>query len=184
MGTRRAPGRDAQRSPGFGVEAVQTRMLGVIANSDGRAESVSMAMNVLRGGGAEFVVHCGDIGGRHVLDALGSVASGFVWGDRDADRMGLMRYGHSVGVECLGIMGDFEFEGKQVVVVHGDDRKLLRRLLDEQQHDYLLCGHELSLEDYTVGRTRVLNPGPLYGAAGSSALLFDPPSGKIKLLPI
>lgn len=160
-------------------------MLGAIANSDGRAESVTTAMNVLRGGGAEFVVHCGDIGGRHVLDALGgAVASGFVWGDRDADRMGLMRYGHSVGVECLGIMGDFEFGGKRVVVVHGDDRKLLRRLLDEQQHDYLLCGHELSLEDYTVGRTRVLNPGPLYGAAGSSALLFDPPSGKIKLLPL
>jgi predicted phosphodiesterase len=159
-------------------------MLGVIANSDGRAESVSAAMNLFRGGGAEFVVHCGDIGGRHVLDALGAVPSGFVWGDRDADRMGLMRYGHSVGVECLGIMGDFDFAGKRVVVVHGEDRKLLRRLLDEQQHDYLLCGHDLQVEDYTVGKTRVLNPGPLYGAAGASALLLDPPTGKIKLVPL
>jgi predicted phosphodiesterase len=157
-------------------------MLGVIANSDGRAETVSAAVNFFRSGGAEFVVHCGDIGGRHVLDALGAVASGFVWGDRDADRMGLMRYGHSVGVECLGIMGDFDFAGKKVVVMHGDDRKLLRRLLDEQQHDYVLCGHDLSIEDYTVGKTRVLNPGPLHGGSAASALLLDPESGKIKLL--
>ena len=159
-------------------------MLGVLSNSDGRAESVSAAVNIFKSSGATFIVHCGDVGGRHVLDALGAYASAFVWGDRDKDRMGLMRYGHSVGVECLGIMGDFDFAGKQIVVVHGDDRKLMRRLLDEQQHDYLLCGHELSLEDYTVGRTRVLNPGPLYGAAGASVLLFDPPSGKIKLVPI
>ena len=34
----------------------------------------------------------------HVLDALGSVPSGFVWGDRDADRMGLMRFGSRMDV--------------------------------------------------------------------------------------
>ena len=159
-------------------------MLGVISNSYGRADTCSAAVNVFRAGGAAFVVHCGDIGGRHVLDAMGSLPSGFVWGDRDADRMGLMRYGHSVGVECLGIMGDFEFSGKRVVVVHGEDRKLLRRLLDEQQHDFLLCGHDLSVEDYTVGKTRVLNPGPLHGGTGASALLLEPETGKINLLPL
>jgi putative phosphoesterase len=157
-------------------------MLGVISNSDGRAEIVSAAINLFRASGVEFVVHCGDVGGRHVLDALGAVPSGFVWGERDADRMGLMRYGHSVGVECLGLIGDFDFAGKHVVVVHGDDRKLMRRLLDEQQHDYLLCGHEASIEDYTVGKTRVLNPGPLYGGASPSALMLDPESGKMKLV--
>jgi predicted phosphodiesterase len=159
-------------------------MLGVISNSGGRAETVSAAVNVFRGGGAEYVVHLGDIGGRHVLDAMGAIASGFVWGDKDADRMGLMRYGHSVGVECLGLIGDFEYGGKRIVCVHGDDRKILRKLLDEQQHDYLLVGHEMSVEDYTVGKTRVLNPGPLHGGSTPSALLLDPATGKIRLLPL
>ena len=70
--------------------------------------------------------------------------------------------------------------------MHGDDRKLLRRMLDEQQHDIVLVGHEMSVEDYTIGKTRVLNPGPLHGArAGAgSAMLLDPASGKIKLVPL
>jgi predicted phosphodiesterase len=159
-------------------------MLGVIANSGGRAETVSAAINLFRGGGVGFVVHLGDIGGRHVLDALGGIASAFVWGDKDSDRMGLLRYGHSVGVDCLGLIGDFEYEGKKLVAVHGEDRKILRKLLDEQQHDFLLVGHELNIEDYTVGKTRVLNPGPLHGGAGATALLFDPASGKTKIVPL
>ena len=156
----------------------------MISNSGGRAETVTAAVNVFRASGADYVVHLGDIGGRHVLDALGALASGFVWGEKDADRMGLMRYGHSVGVECLGLIADFEYGGKRIVCVHGDDRKILRKLLDEQQHDFLLVGHELNVEDYTVGRTRVLNPGPLHGGASPSALLLDPETGKIKILPL
>ncbi|HYO11398.1 MAG TPA: metallophosphoesterase family protein [Tepidisphaeraceae bacterium] len=159
-------------------------MLGVLSNSDGRAESVTAAVNIFKTGGATFIVHCGDVGGRHVLDALGTYPSAFVWGDRDRDRMGLMRYGHSVGVDCLGLIGDLEFEDKKIAVVHGDDRKLVRKLLDEQQHDYLLCGHELGVEDYTVGKTRVINPGPLHGAQARSAMLLDPSSGKFKLVAI
>ena len=160
-------------------------MLGVIANSGGRAETVSTAVHLFRGGGAGYVVHLGDIGGRHVLDALGgTVDSGFVWGDKDADRMGLLRYGHSVGVECLWLIGDFEYEGKRIAVMHGEDRKILRKFLDEQHHDFLLVGHELAIEDYTVGRTRVLNPGPLHGGNSPSALLLDPASGKIRILPL
>ena len=166
------------------MEESATGMLGVIANSGGRAETVSAAVNVFRWGGVSYVVHLGDIGGRYVLDALSGIASGFVWGDKDSDRMGLMRYGHSIGVECLGLIGDFEYDGKRVVVVHGEDRKILRKLLDEQQHDFLLVGHELSTEDYTVGKTRVLNPGPLHGGSASSVLLFDPGSGKTSIVPL
>jgi predicted phosphodiesterase len=106
-------------------------MLGAISNSIGRAESVAAAVQMLRSGGATYVIHLGDIGGRHVLDALGGplgVACGFVWGDRDRDRMGLMRYGNSVGVECLGLISDFEYEGQRVVAIHGEDRKAPRRL--------------------------------------------------------
>jgi putative phosphoesterase len=160
-------------------------MLGVISNSDGRAESVASAVNIFKSAGAEYVIHLGDVGGRHVLDALGeNVHAAFVWGDRDRDRMGLLRYAHSIGVECMGLMGDLDIDGKKIAVLHGDDRKLMRKLLDEQQHDYLLCGHEATVEDYKVGKTRILNPGSLRGAQSGSALLLNPGDGKIQLVPI
>jgi hypothetical protein len=40
------------------------------------------------------------------------------------------------------------------------------------------------MEDYKVGKTRVLNPGPLRGNQAGSALLLSPGNGKIKIVPI
>ena len=55
-------------------------------------------------------------------------------------------------------------------------------MLDEQQHDIVLVGHDMNVEDYTIGKTRVLNPGPLFGAQAPSALLLDPATGEIRLV--
>src|SRR5438874_8376977 len=157
-------------------------MLGVVSNSCGRADAVASAVEVFRASGAGMVVHCGDVGGRHVLDQLARLGGLFVWGDRDNDRMGLLRYGHSHGVNCFGLIGDFQWQEKRIVVAHGDDKKVLRRLRDEQQYDYLLCGHELAAEDRTVGRTRVINPGPIFGTSTPSAVVLDPMTGKLRVL--
>ena len=157
-------------------------MLGVVSNSSGRADAVAAAIDVFAASGCGLVVHCGDVGGRHVLDQLARLGGVFVWGDRDHDRMGLLRYGHSIGVDCFGVMGQFEWEDKKICVVHGDDKKVIRQILDEQQYDYLLLGHELATDDRTVGKTRVLNPGAIFGAAHPSAVVLDPPTGKIRVL--
>jgi putative phosphoesterase len=157
-------------------------MLGVVANSDGRAEIMSSAMEIFVAAGVDLVVHCGDVGGRHVLDAMAPIGSLFVWGDRDPDRMGLLRFAQSVGIGCFGLMGDFSYDDKKLVVVHGNDKKVLKKLIDEQQYDYILIGHEMVTEDRTVGKTRIINPGPLHGGPARSAILLDPITGKLKLL--
>jgi predicted phosphodiesterase len=157
-------------------------MIGVVSNSAGRADSLATVVDIFHASGVQTVVHCGDVGGRHVLDVLKGFDALFVWGDRDNDRMGLMRYGRNLGLSCLGMLGDFDFDEKRICVTHGDDVKLMRQLCEEQQYDYILCGHGLSPEDRIVGRTRILNPGPLYGGAAKSALLLDPLSGNLKLL--
>jgi predicted phosphodiesterase len=157
-------------------------MLGVLSNSAGRSEVVAAAVNLFVSEGATMVMHCGDVGGRHVLDPLAALDGGFVWGDRDTDRMGLMRYGHGIGVRCFGIVADFEMQGKRIVAVHGDDKKVVKKLLDEQQYDYLLLGHEMALEDRMVGKTRVLNPGPLHGGTTPSAILLEVESGVIRIV--
>jgi uncharacterized protein len=157
-------------------------MLGVVANSDGRAEKLQAAVNLFQAQGADLIVHCGDVGGRHVLDALGSTAAGFVWGDRDHDRTGLLRYAHGLGITCWGMLGELDYAEKKLVILHGDNRPILRRLISEQQYDYILCGHELATEDQTQGRTRILNPGALHGGPSGSAMLLDPFSGKVRIV--
>ena len=157
-------------------------MLGVISNSHGRVDAVAAAVDVFTASAVESIVHCGDVGGRHVLDVISRIGGTFVWGDRDHDRTGLMRYGQNLGLRCMGIMGELEFAAKKIVITHGDDKKLLHKLLEEQQYDYLLCGHALTPEDHVIGRTRVLNPGPLFGAQAASALLLDPTNGEMRLI--
>jgi putative phosphoesterase len=161
-------------------------MLGLVSNSDGRADAVADALGVFAASGVETVVHLGDVGGRHVLDALAAAPAevAFVWGDRDKDRMVLLRHAHKLGLLCWGLFGDLEHGGKRIAVLHGDDKKILKHLLDEQQYDYVLTGHEMSVEERTVGRTRVINPGPLHGAASRSAAVFDPASGKVTIVPL
>ena len=157
-------------------------MLGVISNSHGRADAVSAAVDLFAASAVQSIIHCGDVGGRHVLDVIARIGGVFVWGDRDHDRTGLMRYSYKLEVKCLGIMGEIETPEKKIVITHGDDKKLLHQILKEQQYDYLLCGHALAAEDHIVGRTRVLNPGPLFGAQAPSALLLDPATGEIRLV--
>ena len=157
-------------------------MLGLVSNSEGRVDAVSAAIEIFRASGATYIVYCGDVGGRHVLDAVARIGGVFVWGDRDRDRMGLLRYAQSVGVDCFGTLGEFDYGEKKVVVTHGDDKKVLRKLIDEQQYDYVLAGHSLAVEDETVGRTRVISPGALYGGTARSAVLLEPISGKLNVV--
>jgi putative phosphoesterase len=157
-------------------------IVGLVSNTNGRADATAAALATLRDRGADLIVHCGDVGGRHVLDELKNVDACFVWGDRDQDRMGLLRHARSVNVVCFGVLGELDLDGKRAVLVHGDDRKLVRRLLDEQQYDYLLYGHDSAGEDRKVGRTRVINPGWLNGGPSQNCALVSTTSDEVKFL--
>jgi len=98
--------------------------------------------------------------------------------DRDHGKVGLRRFARSVGVACLGALGELEMDGKKLVFLNGEDPRTLKRLIDEQQYDFVVHGHAPVTEDRTSGQTRVLNPGALHGGAG--AMLVDIASGKMK----
>ena len=159
-------------------------IVGLVSNTNGRSDAMAAALAALRDRGADLIVHCGDVGGRQVLDELKNIDAAFVWGDKDRDRMGLLRHARQVNVVCFGVLGELDLDGKRAVLVHGDDKKLVRRLLDEQQYDYLLCGHEPEGEDRKVGKTRVINPGALHGGPSQNCAVFSTTSDEVKFLRI
>ncbi|HEY8667964.1 MAG TPA: YfcE family phosphodiesterase [Tepidisphaeraceae bacterium] len=161
-------------------------VVGVVSNTEGRLEAMEAAAQTLRALGVEWIIHCGDVGGRHVLDAFrnADVDAAFVWGDQDRDRMGLLRYAQKEQIQCFGVLADLEIDGKRIAVVHGDDKKVLKRLLDEQQYDFIFHGHGHASEDKMVGRTRLVHPGSLYGAPKRTAGVVDLSTNDVKLLEI
>ena len=161
-------------------ESQAPMIVGLVSNTNGRAEAMAAAVSALRDRGADLIVHCGDVGARHVLDEMAKMDAAFVWGDRDKDRMGLLRHAHNVNVVCFGVLGELDLDGKRAVLVHGDDKRLVARLLEEQQYDYLFCGHDPAGEDRKVGRMRVINPGELQGGPSQNAAVLSTTSDEVK----
>jgi uncharacterized protein len=127
----------------------------------------------LQKGGAEFFIHCGDIGGEACIDLLAGLPCAFVFGNTDFDRAALARYAASIDVACYGNFANLELEGKKFAVMHGDDYKLKQRLLAAQEHDYLCQGHTHVRLNERIRRTRIINPGALHRATVKTVVTLE-----------
>jgi putative phosphoesterase len=148
-------------------------LIGILGDTHDRADTAAAAIALLRARGAEFFIHCGDVGGEGVLDQLAGLPAAFVLGNTDWDQDGLARYAQNVGVACHGRFASLELGGKLFAVMHGDDAHLRQRILAEQRHDYLLQGHTHVALDERVGRTRIINPGALQRARRKTVALLE-----------
>lgn len=160
-------------------------LIGILSDTHGAGAAASAAVSLLRKHGAQLLIHCGDVGSESVLDALVFEGpSAFVWGNTDHDRAALRRYATSLKIQCFETFGELNCEGKTLAVTHGDDGRLVRRILAEQRHDYLLLGHTHVREDRRDGRVRVINPGALYRAAQKTVALLDVVSDELQFLTV
>jgi uncharacterized protein len=159
-------------------------VLGILSDTHDRADAMAAGVALLQSRGAEFFIHCGDVGSTRILDYLAGLRSAFVWGNCDYDRPALQHYGQLIGVPCYGSFADLELGGKKVAAIHGDDHRLKQQLLAEQRHDYLLQGHTHVREDKRVGQVRVINPGALHRANPKTVALLDTVADRLEFLEV
>jgi len=159
-------------------------MIGILSDTHDRADAMAAAVRTLTANGAEFLIHCGDVGSPSILDYLAGVPSAFVWGNNDFDRRELERHARSLGITCYGNLGDFELEGKRFALLHGDDERTKQRLLAEQQHDFLLQGHTHVPLDQQVGKTRCINPGAMYRAREKTVALLTTETDQLAFMTV
>jgi putative phosphoesterase len=159
-------------------------ILGILSDTHGRLESTKAAVRALQDAGAQFFIHCGDVGSEPVLDQLAGLRAAIVWGNNDWDTRSLGTYAQALGIAVLPALGEIELDQKRIAVTHGDNPGLIRKVLDEQQHDYLLLGHSHVRADKKMGRVRVINPGALHRAAQKSVAVLDLESDRLQFLMI
>ncbi|MGD0464508.1 MAG: metallophosphoesterase family protein [Tepidisphaeraceae bacterium] len=149
-------------------------LLGVLSDTHDRADAAAAGIATLRAAGAQFLIHCGDVGGEAILDLLAGNPCAFVWGNTDYDRASLNRYAAEIGLQAGGDFVDLEFGGKKIAVTHGDNPKLIRKAMAEDpRYDYLFLGHSHIPCDQRVGRLRIVNPGALHRTAKKTVALID-----------
>jgi hypothetical protein len=156
--------------------------IGIISDTHGQGPMMGAAVHLLLSRGAGYLLHCGDVGSAGVLDHLAGLKAGFVWGNCDWERMALQHYAEKIGVPCYGAFGDLTIEGKRIALMHGDDDKLKRKVLDGQGHDFLFQGHTHIREEQRIGRVHLVNPGALFRAREKTVALVDSDSGRVEFL--
>lgn len=161
-------------------------LIGILSDSHGRFDIAKRAVELLRSRGAEYLLHCGDVGDEKIIDLLagGAPPAAFVWGNTDHDRDRLAAYAKRQGVLCLDTFGRLELGGKRVAITHGDHLELVRRVTDEQSADYLFVGHTHVMVDRRTNGVRVINPGALYRASVKSCALLRTDTDHLEFLTI
>lgn len=152
--------------------------IGILSDTHGRREIALRAAQLLRDRGAEFIIHCGDVGDCNVLDALAGGPAAFVFGNNDFDHDALREYAKAIDVTCLGEFGALNLGGKRIAVTHGDNGLVMSRITQaDPPYDYLFTGHTHVRHDQRVGKhagaLRWINPGALYRASRKSVALLD-----------
>jgi uncharacterized protein len=159
-------------------------ILGILSDTHGRADAALAGVKVLTDAGAEFLIHCGDVGSKDVLDALAGIKSAFVFGNTDWDRAPIEKYASLIGVDCLGVFGSVTLADKRIAVMHGDDFHLRAQITEKQEYDYLLLGHTHVADDRRVGRIRVINPGALFRARQKTVAALDLAADKLQFIEV
>lgn len=157
-------------------------IVGILSDTHGRANAARAAVQLLRERGAEFLIHCGDVGSDSVLDEMAGTPSALVWGNNDYDRRDLARYAETVGVACHDTFADLTVGGKRFAVTHGDDPRLIRRAIESGLFDYLLLGHTHVPRDERVGKLRIVNPGALHRASRKTVGVLDTEKDRLEIV--
>jgi putative phosphoesterase len=155
-------------------KSADVRFLGVLSDTHDRADAAAAGIATLRGAGAQFLIHCGDVGSERILDLLAGLLCLFVWGNNDYDRASLQRYAEEIGLQCGGDFAELNLGGKKIAVTHGDNGRLLHQATAaDSAYDYLFIGHSHIPADQRKGKLRIVNPGALYRAAKKTVAIVD-----------
>jgi putative phosphoesterase len=159
--------------------------LGILSDTHSQIAITRRAVALLAENGAEYYVHCGDVGDEGVLDVLAGLPAAFVFGNNDFDHVGMQRYAEAIGIQCLGTGGVLELAGKRVAVTHGDELLTVAKYRRVGSGvDYLLTGHSHVRHDQRIGSVRWINPGALYRAGVKSVATLDLSSDVLQFLTV
>jgi putative phosphoesterase len=161
-------------------------ILGILSDTHGQAVRCARAATLLKQLRAEAFIHCGDIGGEAVFDALAGLRCWFVWGNTDTPSPELERYADLLGLSPpRSTPVRIELAGRAICVYHGHesgfsqaysiaaagDGEALARHLGGAA--YVLYGHTHVPADVRVGPVRLINPGALQRARPHTVATLD-----------
>jgi len=157
-------------------------LVGILSDTHDRVAPTTAALEALRRAGCEFFIHCGDVGGERILDLMAGMPLAFVWGNTDMPDASLVRQAAELGLKCHGDMADLELDGVRLAVTHGDSPAILKKIVTERRHQYLLHGHTHVARDQTIDGLRWINPGAVHRSPRPSVAVLDTQTKNLRFI--
>ncbi len=143
--------------------------IGILSDTHDNLEAVRKACDLFAAEGIPLLLHCGDVCGPAVVEALDGFTVYFAQGNRE--RIVPLRKAVDDRQEGrLALLHTLTLDNRSIALLHGDSGDTLRRLIASGIYDYVIYGHTHRHRDQRRGRTRVINPGALGG------MRWEPPS--------
>lgn len=137
--------------------------IGLLSDTHDNVENVRAAAKIFRQKGISRLLHCGDVCGPTVVDALQEFTVTFAQGNMDRLPPLELAVEMLQGSGRLARVHRLVLEGFGVALLHGDDEARLNELIASGGFAYVFHGHTHRKADRQIGPTRVVNPGALGG---------------------
>jgi len=137
--------------------------IGIISDTHDNVSDLEAALEVLRVEGVTKILHCGDVCGPDIIQALAGFGVWIAQGNMDR-HLGLAQaIEETLGCGRLAWLHEPTLDGHLVAMIHGDNEQVLGSLITSGKYACVFHGHTHRRRDQMVGRTRVVNPGALGG---------------------
>ncbi len=137
--------------------------IGVIADTHDDLHNLEQALKILREEGVTTVLHCGDVCGPPILQALVGFDVWIAQGNMDRLTNLVLPVEEAFGRGRLAWLHRLSFDGYRLALIHGDSDEALGNLIASGEYAWVLHGHTHLRRDQQAGRTHVINPGALGG---------------------
>lgn len=139
--------------------------VGLLSDTHDRIPLIDEAVEKLNQEKVELVLHAGDYVSPFVAANFKRLKAPLigVFGNNDGDRILLKKKFTDQGADIRGRFAFVLADGLRIALLHGDDRELMRSILELECYDVLISGHTHESKVYRKGRMLVINPGEVCG---------------------
>ncbi len=158
--------------------------IGILSDTHDNLANTRKVVEFFAREGIATLLHCGDVCGPTVVEALEGFTVYFAQGNMDRmPALGLaVEAIHGPG--RLARLHELVLDGFLVALIHGDDEPLLHHLIQKGGYAYIFHGHTHRRAVRQAGPTRIINPGALGGIRweSRSACSVDLETGEVRLI--
>lgn len=137
--------------------------IGIISDTHDNLRNLDTALDILEEEGISLLLHCGDLSGPGVVEALSDFDVWIARGNVDRHPELEQTVMEALGKGRLAERHHLNLEGHSALLVHGHREGELRKLISAGDYAYVFHGHTHRRRHEYMGSTRVINPGALGG---------------------